>query len=62
MLAARHHITIQLQDWLPAPLRDVYNPNDDDLIFRDPSNADPPVWILRIKPLGFLQNQWECSG
>lgn len=55
VLASRHHITIQLEDRLPAPLRDVNNANKDDLILCYPSDTDPPIWILSFKFVGLLQ-------
>jgi hypothetical protein len=55
MLASRHHITIQLQDRLPAPLRDVNNSDQDHLPLCDPSSADPPVWILPFESFRLLQ-------
>jgi hypothetical protein len=55
-LASRKYITIELEDGLPAALRDVHGPNQDDLVFRDPSRAtaDPPTWLLTVKSLGLL--------
>jgi len=55
VLASRNHITIQLDDRLPAPLGNVNNTNKDDLILCYPPNADPPIWILSFKSLGLLQ-------
>ena len=56
-LASWKYITIELEDGLPAALRNVYGPNQDDLFFRDPSTADSPIWILTGKPMGFLQTR-----
>jgi len=54
VLASWHHKAIQLQDRLPTSLRDMNNPNKDDVVLRDPSGANPPVWILPSKMLGLL--------
>ena len=47
---------IELEDGLPAALRDVHGPNQEDLFFRDPSRttADPPIWLLTVKLMGLL--------
>jgi len=55
VLASRHHITIQLEDRLPAPLRDVNNTDKDDLILCYPPHTDPPIWILSFNSLGITQ-------
>ena len=60
--ASRYHITIQLQDRLPAPLRNMDNPNKDDVLLRDPPcSADSPVRVLTFKLLGLL-HQSKRSG
>ena len=53
-LASWKYITIELEDGLPTALRDVYGPNQDDLFFRDPSTANPPIWLFTGKSLGLL--------
>jgi hypothetical protein len=55
VLASRHHITIQLEDRLPAPLGDVNNTDQDDLVLCYSPNTDPPVWILSFDTLGLLE-------
>ena len=55
VLASRHHIAIQLEDRLPAPLRDVNNTDKDDLIHCYPPHTDPPVRILSFNSLGILE-------
>jgi hypothetical protein len=54
-----YHKAIQLQDRLPTSLRDMNNPNEDNVLLRDPSVANSPVWVLRPKMLGLLR-QSEC--
>ena len=61
-LASRNDITIQLQDRLPTPLRNMNDPDEYDVLLRDPpSSADPPVWILPFKLLGLLHRS-KMSG
>jgi hypothetical protein len=62
VLASWYHITIQLQDRLPAPLRDMHDPKKDYLLFRNPSGDDPPVWILPLKWLGLLYKLEHRGG
>ena len=64
-LASWKYITIELKDGLPTALSDVHGPDQDDLLFRDPSTgmatvtagtgaADPPIWLFTGKSLGVL--------
>jgi len=65
VLTSQHNITVELEDRLPAPLRDLNCPDKNNLFFGDSSDADPPVWNLPINPLGLLcqlESQYLCQN
>lgn len=48
-------VTVQFENWLPAALRDVDEPYEDDIIARDAATAtDAPLRIVARLPCGIL--------